>query len=150
MRWLFWLFLYQVSIFEAAGKVRSHSWLWTRYTKTFVSGWKRTLKYNVFHGFWQAYLIKVQNGGLVLGSIQFVFLLQLPQKNEARFKSGRNDSKNRLVLLIKRPDTHCMTHVTEQLMIFFEYRIYSRLSRPAYKSNWKNIQKKLVQNSYIF
>jgi len=43
--------------------------------------------YRAFHRFGQA---KFPDGGSVLGSSQFSVLPQLPQKNDAQFKSGQN------------------------------------------------------------
>jgi len=47
--------------------------------------------YMAFHGFGQA---EFAYGGSILGSRKFTQLPQLPLKNDARFKSGRNWLKN--------------------------------------------------------
>jgi hypothetical protein len=45
------------------------------------------------------------------------------------------------VVVVKKADsTYAQTYA------IFDYRIYSRISRPAYKSNWKKYHAKSVQN----
>ena len=46
--------------------------------------------YSAYQGFGKAKLVKMCNGGLVLGSSQFPLLPQLPQKNDAHFKIIQN------------------------------------------------------------
>ncbi len=47
--------------------------------------------YSVFHQMWQT---KFNYGGSILSLSQFLLLPQLPQKNEACFKGGKNRLKN--------------------------------------------------------
>ena len=53
-------------------------------------------------------LVKIRNGGVVLGSSKFPQQPQQPRKNDTYFKSGQNQIKNNhLAFLVYTRDTLC-------------------------------------------